>query len=509
MRTNYREIARLKRKEVSNRKIAEIMNISRNTVNRIIRIMNDQHVSWSEIEGLSESELYTIFEAKQAENQSMYVVPDYAKLSKELARPGVTMQLLWEEYQDQCRLSKTIGYQPTQFKKYFNEYLIQNQFTEVIKHKAGERTEVDWAGTRVRWMDPDTGEVQLGYLFVGVLSFSGYAYAQACIDMTQVSWIDAHNQMFQYFKGVTQVLIPDNLKTGVISHGKESVILNQTYSELADHYGVIVLPTRVRKPKDKPQVENAVGKLTTHIIARMRDYQFFSIEEYNQQLRIELERFNRKPFQKKEGSRYSVYEDYERPQLKPLPKTNYEIAQWKKAKVQINSHISYLKCFYSVPYQHIGKQVKLRIKADRLDIFDENVHLCSHKLIKDRIGHYSTDIAHLPEKSVQHGEWNSARYLNWAKKKGPHTHQLIQSLFDSVPYEQKVYRSVHSILKLADRYSDQRLESACQLALENITKPSYKHLKAILMNNQGLSHERIQPSPSKGAFVRGKEYYGK
>jgi len=509
MRTNYREIARLKRKEVSNRKIAEIIGLSRNTVNRIIRIMVEKQLGWSEIEGLSDSELNRIFEATGTLNQHAYVIPDYAKLSKELARPGVTMQLLWEEYQDQCRLSKTMGYQVTQFKKYFNEYLIQNQFTEVIRHKAGERTEVDWAGTRVRWMDPDTGEVQLGYLFVGVLSFSGYAYATACPDMTQKSWIDAHNQMFTYFGGVSQFLIPDNLKTGVTSHGKDTIVLNQTYSELAEHYGMIILPARVRKPKDKPQVENAVGKLTTHIIARMRDFQFFSIVEYNHQLRIELDRFNHKPFQKKEGSRSSIFESLEKPQLKPLPKSPYEIAQWRKAKVQANSHISVQKCYYSVPYQNIGKEVSLRINVQTLDIYDENTHLCSHQLIKDRVGIYSTDKSHLPEQSAQYGEWNSSRYLNWAKKKGPYTHQMIQSLFNSAHYEQKVYRSVHAILKLADLYSDQRLELACQLALENITKPSYKHIKAILMNNQDSERKLVTSPVSKGAFIRGGNYYGK
>lgn len=509
MRTHYREIARLKRKEVSNRRIAEIMHISRNTVNRIIRILVEKQLGWDEIEGLSEQALNRIFELTSSVNQPTYVIPDYAKLSKELARPGVTMQLLWEEYQDQCRLSKTLGYQVTQFKKYFNAYLIQNQFTEVIRHKAGERIEVDWAGTRVQWIDPDTGEIQLGYLFVGVLSFSGYAYAQACPDMTQPSWIDAHNQMFNYFGGVSQLLIPDNLKTGVISHGKETIVLNRTYSELAEHYGMIVLPARVRRPKDKPQVENAVGKLTTHIIARMRDYQFFSIEEYNQHLRCELDHFNHKPFQKKEGSRHSVFECLERELLKPLPHFPYEVTQWRKAKVQANSHISYQKCYYSVPYQTIGKEVSLRIKAETLDIYNENTHLCTHRLLKERVGLYATDSTHLPEQSAQYGEWNSMRYLNWAKKKGPYTEQIVQNLFNSALFEQKVYRSVHAILKLADLYSDQRLESACQRALENISKPSYKHLKAILVNNQDQSQKRNPPIVAKGAFVRGGDYYGK
>ena len=509
MRTNYRELARLKRKEVSNRKISEIMNISRNAVNRIVQIMLEKGLRWIDVERYSDQELIVVFESSQQMSQIDYVIPDYAKLSKELARPGVTMQLLWEEYQDQCRLSKTIGYQVTQFKKYFNEYLIQNQFTEVIRHKAGERIEVDWAGTKVHWIDPDIGEIQKGYLFVGVLSFSGYAYAQACPDMTQSSWIDAHNQMFHYFGGVAQLLIPDNLKTGVVSHGKEIVILNKTYSEMAEHYGTIVLPARVRKPKDKPQVENAVGKLTTHIIARMRDYQFFSIDEYNVQLRIELNHFNLKPFQKKEGSRSSVFENIEKALLKSLPRIPFEVAQWRKAKVQSNSHISFQKCYYSVPFQSIGKEVNLKIGVEFLDIYDESTHLCTHRLLKESIGVYSTDITHLPAQSAQYGEWNSSRYLNWAKKKGPFTELIIQNLFNDAVFEQKVYRTVHSILKLADLYSDQRLESACQLALENITQPSYKHIKSILENNQDQTQKRVNQEVSKGAFVRGGDYYGK
>ena len=509
MHTNVREVARLKRKEVSNRQISEIMKVSRNTINRIVRIAVEKKLGWGEVEQLSDHELCSMFEPTDTNTQTNYVIPDYARLSKELARPGVTMQLLWEEYQDQCRLNKAIGYQATQFKKYFNEFLIQNQFTEVLRHKAGERIEVDWAGTKVRWMDPVTGEVELGYLFVGVLSFSGYAYAQACPDMTQASWIDAHNHMFQYFGGVSQLLVPDNLKASVISHGKETVILNKTYSDMAEHYGMIVLPARVRKPKDKPQVENAVGKLTTHIIARMRDFQFFSIEEVNQQLRVELDRFNHKPYQKKEGSRHSVFESVEKPLLKPLPQFPYEVALWRKAKVQSNSHVSFQKCYYSVHYRLIGKEVNLKIQSESLDIYDDHMYLCTHRLLKGKIGAYSTDISHLPAHSAQFGEWNSLRYLNWAKKKGPFTEQVIQQLFSDAPYEQKAYRTVHAILKLADLTSDQRLESACQFALENISKPSYKHLKSILANNQDQTPKRVSSVVSKGAFVRGGEYYGK
>lgn len=511
MPIDYKSIARLKMKEVSNRKIADSLSISRNTVNRCIKTMEASNLSYAEILVMNDAELKKLFnKAPGSKKQETYVVPDFEHLTKELAKPGVTMQLLWEEYTDDCRLQKKTGYQLTQFKKYFNEYLSIHEFTSVIHHKAGERIEVDWAGTKLHWTDPDTGEAEYGFLFVSVLSFSGYAFALACPDMKTDNWINAHNKMYAYFGGVTQILVPDNLKTGVIKHTKEEVVLNKTYSDMADYYGTTIIPARVKKPKDKALVENTVGKLTTYIIAKMRDYQFFSIDEYNERLMVELDKFNHKKFQKKEGSRASMFEMLEKEALSPLPDKPYELCTWKKAKVQSNSHISFQKCYYSVPYEYIGKEVDLKIFSDRFEVYSQSTLICTHRILMNRIGAYDTNLSHMPPNSASYGEWNSTRFLNWAKAKGPYTYQVIHLLFKDSKAEQRHYNAAHAILKLADSYSSERLENSCRLALSLSSRPGYKNIKNILIRGEDqCQQKKTNEKDRENAFLRGGDYFDK
>ena len=508
MNINYREIARLKRKGESNRNIARILSVSRNTVNVIIQKILSSGYSLSEIESMEKSETDRVFKSTVKERESSYVLPDYKELSKELFKPGVTMQLLWEEYFDECRFSSKQAYQLTQFKKYFREYLEKKEFSDIINHKAGERLEVDWAGTRPRWQDPDTGEIVSGWLFVGVLPFSGYGYAQVFADMKQSSWVTGHVNMFDYFGGVSKVIVPDNLKTGITKNNKDEIVINKTYSDMAEHYSTVIIPTRVRRPKDKASVEGSVKQFTTGIIARMRNHQFFSMEEYNQQLLKVLEELNKKPFQKKDGSRYRLFQEIEKTCLIPLPDKPYVLCEWKKAKVATNSHISLAKCYYSVPYEHIGEEVDLKIYENELEIYLNQVKLSSFPLEKNKIGVYSTIPEHMPINSNAYGEWNSTRYLNWAKQKGPSVYQVVQAHFDGVKIEQQKYRTVHNILSLASNYDNLRLESACQYALKHFTCPNYKNLKAILVNKQDLTGKQEKPKETKQLkFLRGSEYY--
>ena len=235
-----------------------------------------------------------------------------------------------------------------------------------MKLKPGERVEVDWPGTKIRWIDPDTGEVINGYLFVAVLPFSGYGFTLGYYDdMKQPSWINGHLQMFEYFQGVPTVLVPDNLKTGVTKHTRTTLKINETYESMANHYHTIILPTQVRKPKDKATVEITVKSLTSYIIARRRNYQSFGLGDYNDYLRKELNRFNQKPLQKKPGSRFSMFNDMERTALQSLKSVPFEYCEYKTVKVYNNAHINYQKHHYSVPYQYMGQSLKLKIYAKR------------------------------------------------------------------------------------------------------------------------------------------------
>lgn len=501
---NYKEIARLKESGLSIRMIAKSTGCSRVMVTKALKYLQEKELDYSSISEMSDLSLQTMMNSDSG-NSKRFALPDYEKLAKELSKPGVTMSLLWEEYTDQCLASRSIPYKHTQFKQKFSEYLQKHEYTEVIHHKAGESIEVDWVGNRPQWQDPDTGEIVSGWMFVGVLSFSGLCYAEVTANMNESTWIKCHVNMYEYFGGVTSLLICDNLKTGVISHPKhEEAVINKMYQALADHYNTAIIPARIRTPKDKPLVENTVRKLETYVIGKLRNYQFFSLAEYNKQTQIEVDKFNQKPFQKKEGSRRSVYEDLEKECLKPLPLLPFEVFDRTQAKVYPNSHISYHKNYYSVPYQQIGKTVNLRIYADHLDIYDpEQNLLCTHKLFKtNQLGQYDTDVNHMPATSG-YGQWNAKRYLGWASSIGPNTLKIIQSKFAQGGPEQKWYNSVHSILKLTELYSPKRVETACQSCLERSIRPSHQNIKALIEENNQVKNDC---EPEK-AFLRGIDYY--
>ncbi len=340
---------------LSQRQVATACHVSKNLVSVISSKMIANGWTVADIAEMSEAEQKKMFRRQDMPKPEMkpgklYAEPDYDFYCQELLKPGVTKALLHEEYVEECERAGMIPLQLTQFKVHLNEHLKKKSFSEVINHKPGEESEVDWAGEPARWTDSDTGEEQNACLFVGILPFSGYGYAEAFADMKLPNWITAHVHMYDYFGGITRVLICDNLKTGVIKHPRTGdVILQQDYEAFANYYGIIISPARVREPDDKGHVENAVRAFETHILAKLRNFQCFSLEEYNAEVRRQLDIFNARPFQKKEGSRISTYLQYEKKEMIPVPAVPYEYFTKKMAKVQSNCCISYAKNYYSVP----------------------------------------------------------------------------------------------------------------------------------------------------------------
>jgi transposase len=508
--------------QLSQGKIAAALHISKNHVSIIARKMAENGWTSQDVESMSEEQRKEVFKRKDlpepaVKKEILYAEPDYEYLCRELLKPGVNKATLHEEYVEDCRRAGLVPLQLTQFKVHMNEHLQTKSFSEIIHHRPGEETEVDWTGDPAHWHDPDTGEVVTGWLFVGVLPFSGYGYAEVFPDMKLPNWIMAHVHMYEYFGGTTRVLICDNLKTGVIKHPVTGdVILQTDYEAFANYYGMVVEPARVKKPNDKGTVENLVGNLESYILAKLRNFQCFSIGEYNAEVRKYLDKFNAKPFQKKEGSRLSSYLDYERTEMIPLPSVPYEYYQKKLAKVQSNCCISYAKNFYSVPYRYIGSTVILRIYHNHIDIYSGDEKLCSHGLIVGRTGLYVTDNSHFPPHSSNYGDWNSSRFRRWAEDYGPYTYEVIDKLFRYGGAEQKYYNSARSILKLADLYSPARVEQACQLALKHFKRPVYRNIKAILYAGQDLKEAQIQDQNSdtgkqreEKSHVRGAAYYAK
>ena len=350
-------------------------------------------------------------------------------------------------------------------------------------------------------------------MFVGVLSYSQYAYVEAFLSQNLENWITAHVNMFQFFGGSTKMLVPDNLKTGVTKVTWFSTEINKVYHEMSVHYDTAVVPTRVRKPKDKPNAEGSVNVVSRWILASLRNRKFFYLHELNEAIREKLSEMNSTPFQKKEGCRLSVFLAEEKPMLLPLPSTPYEFATWKVATVQMNYHISLDKMHYSVPYEYLNQKVDVRITRNVIEVFYNNHRIASHRRLFGRPGQYSSIVEHMPEKHQNYLQWDGERFIRWAETVGPNTAVAIRAILASHKVEQQSYRSCLALLKLADKYSVDRLEAACIRALSFTPNPSFKSIKTILTTGQDkISLEKptkLTDASSQYAFTRGAEYYGR
>ncbi len=302
--TNYREILRLDSLGLNKSQIAEACGCSRTTVIAVLRRAEEAGISYPLPEDVSDKTLAEKLHPSVPDKPT-YKMPDYDYVHKELKRSGVTLKLLWLEYCEQCRSTGELPYQSTQFNKYYGDYVVKKNATMHLNHKPGEIMQVDWAGDTAAVIDTDTGEVIPAYVFVASLPYSEYAYVEAFFSMNEECWIAAHVNAFRYFGGVTRILQCDNLKTGVISHGRDEVRLNKAYNEMAEHYGTAILPCRVRSPKDNAMVEGTVGVISNFILGALRNRRFLSLAELNEAIFDRLHQFNHKAFQKRDGSRAS------------------------------------------------------------------------------------------------------------------------------------------------------------------------------------------------------------
>jgi transposase len=445
------------------------------------------------------------------ETNLTYKMPDYEYIHREMAKSGVTLSLLWVEYCDQCREAGEVPYKSTQFNKYYSDFARTTKATMHINRKPGEIMEVDWAGQYAHIVNTDTGELIDVSVFVAALSYSGYAYVEGFLSQNQECWTTAHVNAYNFFGGVTRILTPDNLKTGVTKHSRSEITINKTYQELAEHYGTAVIPARVKAPQDKPTVEGSVGIISTWILAALRNQQFLSLHELNEAIRLKLEEFNNKPFQKKDGSRASLLEE-ERPFLLPLPLKPFELATWRVATVQFNYHVCVDSQNYSVAYEYIKQKVDVRLTKNVIEVFFGGNRLTSHPRLYGRSGQYSTIEAHMPPDHQKYVTWNAERFTSWAEKIGENTAVVVRFFLSAHKVEQQGYKSCMALLKLADKYSVKRLEAACAKTLSYTVRPSLKNVQAILKSGQdklldNKPASETPPETSQYGFTRGAEYY--
>ena len=510
---HYRRILELHDEGISLRGIAASTGHSRQIVTEVIQLAEKKGLACPLDEEMNDKWIEEFLFPEKAMEASGRQPLDFEYIHKELAKPNVTLSLLHHEYEAESRMNNRIPYSYRSFVRHYSRYAQKYKATLRIHRKPGEIMEVDWAGSTAFIIDRDTGEKVKAYVFVATLPCSQLSYAEATLSMDLSSWIDAHIHAYDYFGGVTQIVVPDNLKTGVTKHTSKELILNPTYKEMADHYHTIIMPARVRSPKDKASVEGSVGVISTWIIAALRNTHCFGIEELNEELQKKLEQFNHRPFTRKKGCRFSAFEEEEKFALSPLPDTPYKISEWRTAKVRPDYHISVESMFYSVPYEYINRQVDVKLSSDMVAIYFNHMWLTSHKRLYGKFGQISTMREHMPDNHKLFVDQTPEVAVEWAESIGSSTLNVVKYLLDSYQSEKQALQSIFSLKKVERRYTKYEIERACKMVLSMTKRPTVKSIQTLLKNNKKKEAEQEVRQTTNLAdidfgFTRGASYYG-
>ena len=488
------------------RQVARSLQLSPSTVAEYRRRAALAGLAWPLPEGLDDAALeQRVFPPPDARPAYRRPLPVWAEVHAELKRrQGVTLALLWEEY----KATHPEGLQYSRFCDHYRAWAGRLDLVMRQSHRAGEKLFVDWAGQTVAVVDRTSGEVRAAQVFVAVLGASSYTYAEATWTQTLPDWIGAHTRALEFLDGAPEIVVPDNPRTGVDRACRYDPDLNATYAEWAAHYGVAVIPARVRKPRDKAKVEVGVQLVERWVLAALRNRTFFSLAELNAAMRSLIERINQRPFKKLPGSRASLFATLDRPALRPLPAARYVFAEWSRVRVHIDYHVEVDHHYYSVPHPLVGKALDARASAHTVEVFHQGTRVASHLRSHAR-GRYTTLPEHMPEAHRRYAEWTPERLVRWAAKAGPATAQAAQAILASRPHPEQGYRACQGLIRLGKSYGEARLEAACTRALA--TGPvSYRRVADIL--KAGLDRQPTR-APDPGAprlahdNLRGPEYY--
>lgn len=502
-----KEILRLHSLGLAQRQIARSCSIGQSTVSEYLKAAAAARLEWAEVAEWDEARLAASLLPKSPAKpkRSQLAEPDFAAIHTELQQhKHLTLQLVWEEY----RAAHPDGYRYSRFCELYQRWRRKQEVVLRQEHRAGEKLFVDYAGQTIPVKNPGTGEIREAQLFVAVLGASNYTYAEVTWTQGLGDWIGSHMRAFEFCGGVPEIVVPDNLKSGVTKTCRYEPGVNRTYEEMAQHYGVAVVPARPRKPRDKAKAEAGVLLVERWILAALRKRTFFSLGEVNASIAELLDRLNERSFRKREGSRKSLFEALDRPALKPLPAERYQCGEWKTVRVNVDYHVEFDRHWYSVPYQLTQQQVEIRATAATVEIFRKGTRVASHA--RSRAVHRHTTIhEHRPKAHQRHLEWTPSRIVEWCGKIGPATAQVVDRILTSNRHPEQGYRSCLGIIRLGEKYPQARVEAASRRALA-LNVCSYQSLKSILKNHlDGQAPEatpEAQP-PVDHPNLRGPDYY--
>lgn len=513
-----REVLRLHHERgCSQREIQASTGLSKGSVSDYLKRARTAGLTWEAARDLSDTDLEArVFKFVGRQEPPARVPIDFEWVHRELRKTGVTLQTLCVEYQEAARLlGPQRPYQYSQFCDLYAAWRSKLAITMRQVHRAGEKAFIDYSGKKPRVVDGDTGEVSDVELFVMVLGASNYTYAEATATQGSADFIDATVRGFEYFGCVPEIAVPDQLRAAVSGPDRYDPEINPAYLEMAEHYGVAVIPARPKKPRDKAKVEAGVLIAQRWILAALRNRTFFSVAELNAAISELLERLNTRPFQKLDGCRRSAFESIDRPAMRPLPALRFERGEWKKRTVNVDYHVAFDDRYYSVPCALIGATVEARATRNTIEVFHHRKRVASHARSHGPKGTYVTCHEHMPKSHREYGKWPPERMQSWGRSLGPNVGKVVEAILGRYRNPEFGYRAVQALVRDAQRVGNERLDAACARALQiaGPAGPTRKSVNAILA--RGLEKKPLpkeEPEPTAFAHhehIRGGDYFDK
>ncbi len=499
-----RQLLRLAHDGVSAREIGRMVGAARSTVQDNLKRAAAAGLSWPLPGELTDAALQERLFSRAGVKQGIRRRPeaDWAALVCELKRPGVNLQLLWEEYRGQY----PDGYGYSRFCDLFREF--EKRLSPVMRqdHVAGDKVFVDYSGKKISIIERDTGVVHEAEIFVAVLGASSFTYAEATWTQGLSDWIGAHVRMFRFFGGVPRLVVPDNLKSGVHKASFYDPEINRSYAMMASHYGIGILPARARKPRDKAKVESGVRFAQTYILGRLRRQTFFSLAEANQAIAGMVDRINDYVMRRIKTSRRQLFESLDRPALAPLPDTDHEFAEWRLARVSLDYHIEIDGFYYSVPHQLIREQVDTRSTSRVVEIFHRGKRVAVHQRRYAGRRH-GTDPDHMPSAHRRYAEWTPDRFRRWAASIGPETEGLVIAILANRPHPEQGFRTCVGVLRLFKDLDAARHERVAARAIA-INALTCKSIASIIATKLDRSPAASEPQLTiDHENLRGSRYF--
>ena len=480
------EVLRLWEKGFSQREIAKSINCARSTIAGILKRCTEIELSYEAACEKTDEEINILVYPSCHGGRPVKQDPDWAAIQKRLeASKRLNLQYVWEEYRE----TEKDGLSRSQFYERYNTWKAATGKNVVMvqTHEPGKELFVDWMGDTLQCvLDSGTGKILKAHFFVGTLGDSGYPTVFAYPNEKLESWVDAHVRTFNRLGGTPLVVKPDNCKTGVTKPNYYDPLLNKTYYDLSLHYNFAIIPARVRAPKDKAQVEGSIGWLETWLLEWLTGKQFSGFSELNFEIKKRVTELVKRPFQKRAGSRESVFLQIDKPALRPLPASPYVMPVYRERKVPDNYHVEFENFYYSVPYAYYRQKVTVKATFSVIEVYSDRLTRIAIHQRRYTGQRYVSERSHMPPNhQAQHeaNRFDGKRFRSWACTIGENTFYVIDTLLKERDIEQAAYRSCMGILQLGRKEGNLRLEAACSKArrLGNI---SYGVIRNILKNNQ-------------------------